>query len=650
MNELIDFEYLKFQYEKELHPVFGSVLDTFPNIKVAKVDEQIYLWDVLQRIKYGLAIHIAPDTYLTNKYVDGKKNIVYEALKTDLNAICYNATFKRYKNTDNLNAITNLMFLDIDGFSSMQEALNYKAEIVAKYKWILACNLSLSKQGLHIIAFVDSITNSTDYTEKYKFISSRYFEGRLDKSSNKLTQFTVLPADYDIYINEHPEVLPIDQLNKKSIRSAYKENDDAGNVEKGLGSSYNNKLGCIDDIEKGIRSIHKRREIICTPHTFFRDSTLNDTMNDAARKYKLKFRFDVNESLFTDPNVPIYVREGLDVMEVNLFSLKGRKIYDGRRHDFIGALTVRLLYLNANNQENLQNKNSGVREAILKFIKHINIKVCEPPMTNDEVIKSYNSNWKRYSNGEMDFSKYFVKQRAFWSKHATLKGNEKRKVTCKIKNEPIVEESKRRIYEAIEALMATDDIITQECVEKASGMSLSTVKKYWKDFKEIVKDHNSPIRDKARNDKKSKSETHQKQEISPTENLNPMKESIEKTIPDNTIEIKEIQNVEMIDFDEDVLVIGEELKTTQNNINLNQIFERIFSIQLQRFDDKQSKKHFEIFTKHVNDLPEPDVKLLSIEIDDINDSMTFFRQSILDSRIHASVLAEYQKIEVNLLQ
>ena len=213
LNELQKFEYLKFQYEKEnLHNVFGTVLDTFPHITGATVTGQIYLWDVLQRIKYNLASDIEPETYLLHKYIDGIRNTAYDQRKEQLPAICYNARFNGYKDTKHLKDLTNLMFLDIDDFQTQAEALDYKKLITAKYSWIVACNLSLSRLGLHVIALVDNIQDSTDYTNKYKYISSTYFKNRLDKDSNKLTQYAVLPYDYDIYINQYPEILPIEQI------------------------------------------------------------------------------------------------------------------------------------------------------------------------------------------------------------------------------------------------------------------------------------------------------------------------------------------------------------------------------------------------------------------------------------------------------
>jgi len=285
MNELQNFEYLKFQYHNEnLHDVFGTVLDTFPHITGATVTGQVYLWDVLQRIKYNLASDIEPETYLLHKYIDGIRNTAYDQRKEQLPAICYNARFNGYKDTKHLKDVTNLMFLDIDDFPTQAEALEYKKLITAKYSWIVSCNLSLSRLGLHVIALVDNIRDSTDYTNKYKYISSTYFENRLDKDSNKLTQYAVLPFDYDIYINQYPEILPIEQICSeplKGIPSAYIQGSNLSHSsidKEGISSVYNVESKSSNGIDKGkgICSVYKGEEIICTPYTFFSNSHLNN--------------------------------------------------------------------------------------------------------------------------------------------------------------------------------------------------------------------------------------------------------------------------------------------------------------------------------------------------------------------------------------
>ena len=132
-------------------------------------------------------------------------------------------------------------------------------------------------------------------------------------------------------------------------------------------------------------------------------------MNDAARKNNLRFIQEVDESYFQDPNTPIYINEGVDIMDARLYRLRGKKVLEGNRHNFIGALTVEMIYINVGSPDNYDQQ---IRTAILKFILHINKSICEPQMTHDEIIKYYNANWKRYREGKIDFSKYYKKAKS----------------------------------------------------------------------------------------------------------------------------------------------------------------------------------------------------------------------------------------------
>jgi hypothetical protein len=452
MKEDFDFEFMKFQYGKAyLDDIFSTMVDAYPHIHDAHVSGQINLWELLQKIKYNVVNDIDFNILFTYKYVNGKKNDDYEKIKDNLPTVCYNASFNRYKNSKNIISTTNLMFLDIDDFKTKEEVLSYKSHITLKYDWIIACNLSLSRLGLHIIIKVDKINDNDDFNRKYDFINEEYFEGRLDKNSKSLTRFTVVPYDYNIYINETPNILNIEQI--------------------------------ISNHEKGILSGYKEKKIISTTYTFSCPSQLNATLNDAAWKDKLMFRQELDETLFTDPNIPIYYPEGIDVMSVNLYQYRDRKVREGMRTVTIGGITVRMIYLNA---QLPQRKDPEIRDAILKCIININKDICEPRLTYKEVLMSFNANWKKYEDDELDFSRYFTKQRSFWSKECTLKGDEKRKISCKIKNKPIVAESRKMIANAIEYIHFHGNKITQKNVALCSGLKLPTVKKYWKEFKLLV--------------------------------------------------------------------------------------------------------------------------------------------------------------------
>jgi hypothetical protein len=640
MNELQDFDYMKFEHEKEnLNDVFGTVLDTFPHITCATVTGQVNLWLILQKIKYNLVYDIDSETYLLPKYINGIKNTEYDQRKKHLPVTCYNARFNGYKNEAHIKSITNLMFMDIDDFPTREMAVEYKKSIIKKYDWIIACNLSLSKLGLHIIALVDKIYDNKDFNEKYDFISETYFNSRLDKSSKSLTRYTVVPFDYDIYINESPSVLNIDQIvneHREGIRSAYIQDKGltiSSLTEKGISSAYNkdNHLNLLNS-EKGILSEYNplSNQIICTPYTFSSDSSLELIMNDAARKHNLRFRLDVDESNFKDPNIPIYIREGVDIIEVNTFKYKHRKVKEGHRHDFIGFYTIKMILLNTGSPDN---NHTDIRRDILKFIQSLNKKFCEPPLMYDEVIKSYNANWKRYKEGKIDFTKYFKKQRSFWSKQSTLTPNEKRKVTCKIKNEPEVEDSKRRIWVAIEHLSAKGEKITQLKVVSISGLKLPTVKKYRHEYHEYKKMLNgkTDILEIEGNITSILKEPH----------VNTSNEDL-MILKNANLNIEndyfELLDIDVTDFEEERtthLIVSEETDSTPDYTEdqLKILYQRIFKSLHNILDESNKQWLYEQFLSCIPQFPANDAKLLITPPENISDSDDYWKQSTLVSKV-----------------
>jgi hypothetical protein len=620
MEELQDFDYIRFQYGKNLHEVFGTILDTFPNIIGPTVNGQEYLWDILQRIKYNILKDIDICSYLTPKYVNGKRNDDYDRMKELLPAICYNACFKGYKNTGNIRTITNLMFLDIDNFPSTENALAYKDLIIGKYDWIVACNLSLSRLGLHVLIMVDLIRDNTDYNHKYDFISAEFFNGRLDKDSKSLTRFTVVPYDFNIYINESPKVLEIERIirdKEKGIRSTY--------IGKGITSSQSYS-------EIGISSGNEEKTL-CTPYTFFTNSHIKDIMNEAGRKYKLKFKQEANESLFQDPDIPLYFHEGVDIIRINLFPYRDCGVKEGHRHSFIGALSVQLLFLNS---ESPKNVDPDIKNEILKFLIHLNKKICDPPLTYKQVLKYFNWNCLKYESGEIDISRYFHKQRAFWSKKSILKGNEKRKVTCKIKNEPIVNESKRKIREAIKTIEASGEKITQPKVAKISGLGLSTVKKYKDYFNDIIKKkkmntnytQSALFKDKAYADYKEVCNV-----PSSTQEIQISEHDINsKNLTTDSIEEKmQVENTEDSIFVMDATYLDDG-KFLLSDEQINALYNRIFNSLINRIDKDQEKVLYAGFVNRFNNLPQDDKRLLTLPTEKIDDNNTFWKQSSLESK------------------
>lgn len=661
MNTLYDFDYdyMKFKYGKEdLHDVFATMLDTYKNISSPKVVDQVNLWELLQNIKYNFINVSDTSIMFTPKYINGVQNDAYGKIKAGFPSVCFNAKFYGYKDSSHLKSITNLMFLDIDNFKTKAEALAYRAEIISKYDWIVACNLSLSNIGLHIIITVDKIIDAKDYNDKYDFISHEYFDGILDKSSKSLTRHTIVPYDYNIYINENPKTLEIDYYyrnNEEGIRSVdsyeRKANKEKGirSVESKVSSGSNKKgIRSVEDEvslvgkEEGICSAYKGG-IISTAYTFLNNSPAMDLMNTAS--LGLRFKQELKESVYNDHNIPMYFHEGIDVIENNPISRFKNGVPNGQRTSFIGALTVQMIYLNVEYPDHPDPK---VRENILGYILGINEKLCKPPLPEKEVLNSYNSNWRRYKAGELDFSIYFKKQRAFWSKYSTLKGNDKRIVTCHIKNEPTIAESKRKIKSSIETIISTGMKLTQKEVAKVSGLSLPTIKKYRIYYKEltagyklnVMTSHVPPIENEA--------------EIIPSNDI-PAKQvsdppsSIPNIIVNEPHSIMDIEKIEeiIIHTDNASMECTEALVWTEEQMHV--AFNRIFIRIINKLDENEVQELSTIFAKQINELSIVDATLLMTPDDNLVDSEMFFKQSSLDMKLLGSCLSIiHEKVEQNV--
>ena len=475
----MDFELFKYVSGKEnLSKIFDCELNTFDCVRKPKVTGNISLYDLLMQIKYNFLSGLSIEDYLVPKYIDGKTNPDFTKIKEQIRTVCYNATFNAYKNEDNLKAPTNLMFLDIDHFNSKDEALAYKEIIISKFDWIVSCNLSLSRIGLHLIILVDKIIDNDDFNRKYDLISTFYFEGKLDDGAKSLTRHTIIPSDINIYINENPSVLSIDYMLRK-INAV-----PATNIIK---ANSNTK-------EKGSRSEKKeskRLEGISSAYTFLPNTDLQSITNDSARDGGLIFEEVVDESRFADPNIPLYYHEGIGIVEINLYRFKHEKVFEGNRNKIIGGISVRLICLNTNYFKD--KPDSQKKSAIITFMLRLNRKICSPPLPEREVVNSINSNWNRYVSGKIDVNLLLKIKKVFWSKRNTLTPNEKRSITAKIKNEPKVTETRKKIADAIKELQYSHEKITQKKVAKAGGLSEPTVKNYWSENKSLVKEINQGL-------------------------------------------------------------------------------------------------------------------------------------------------------------
>jgi len=655
------------EYTQNLHPIFDTVLDTYHNVKDPHVKGHITLWDALQKIRYNLGQDINPQMYLTPKYVNNVKNTVYDELKEKLPAICYNASFNGYKNLKNTKAIHNLMFLDIDNFSSREEALAYKAEIINKYDWILACSLSLSKIGLHVIVMVDSITDSNDYNRKYEYISTTYFNNGLDNDSKSLSRFTIVPYDYDIYISDNPVTLPIDSIIQKSMSSTYIKSLAHQDKGKSMGSTYipnptassnalsesvsesmsstyipssiNSDIAFNGNESKSMGSAYipdsqhdneksmsccMGREGICTTHTFSELQKLNEFLNKSAREKGLVFKSFANEDLIEDPDMPLFNYNGFPVVEINLFIYGKQSVTEGHRTSFLGAILAQMIYLNVM----LPDKHHpDVRKNLLGFMKSVNRKYCYPVLPDNELLRSYNTHWKRYHEGSLDVSKYVKSKRSLWSVKCSLTSNQKKSKTMTEINKYKRGNNLVILHEILQDMVDNGEIITQDKVideiktREIKGLGITTVKNLWKHFKPSIQAYKKGLSNNIELD------------VTVTKTEKKVKKS----------ELAELDFDDVLDLGADVLenqwniVFTDSDDKPTENISLSDeqqrlIFNRIYSNILREFEAQEQTQLYELFQKELNEFKSNEKRIILMDATSIDDD-NFWIHSSLESRL-----------------
>ena len=144
-----------------------------------------------------------------------------------------------------------------------------------------------------------------------------------------------------------------------------------------------------------------------------------------------------------------------------------------------------MLYLNAKNVSKLEIEN---------FMVNLNKKICSPPLEDQEVRNSFHANWKMYENGKLNFNNFIKKKYVLWSPQCKLSANEKRKISCSLRQEPTRGKTRELIDDTINNIWGKCEKVTQKKIAKTSGLSVQTVKNYWHEYKSKVRDINDELK------------------------------------------------------------------------------------------------------------------------------------------------------------
>jgi hypothetical protein len=109
-------------------------------------------------------------------------------------------------------------------------------------------------------------------------------------------------------------------------------------------------------------------------------------------------------------------------------------------------------------------------------------------------------------------------------------------------------------------------------------------------------------------------------------------------INDNKNTIPEIESItgiaipENINSQMSVALMDSDIKFELSDDQIHAVYDRIFHSFTSRLDIYQERLLFTKFVNRLDSMSQNDLKLLSVRIDDINDSSTYWKQSSLDGK------------------
>lgn len=338
---------------------------------------------------------------------------------------------------------TGFIYVDIDKFHSAEDTIAYKEKLKSN-PYIYAMWISTSSLGLSILVKVTGLSKK-NYSTCWNSLNE-IFENRLDRNARGYNKVTCISYDNEVYINS-------------SCTSFFQEEKQ----EKGGCSTY----------------LYKKRS----------DKELLHPPSEGVR-----YRTELPDECFENVITPAVFPEGIKVLNVDLRYFYKYKIEVGRRQNVVGAVSMQLMELSPN----------ATRKELFNAVCSFNQFCCVEPLTQDEVIRIFNNNYKKYKAGVLDTTRYERSKKVLWPTLCPLGKSDKQsigqKALLKARGQG-KEYSEEVIYNAIENLQ-DGNAITRKRIMEYTGLNEYQVKRYWKPFKSLVDEYNEGL-----NVKKTSNET-----------------------------------------------------------------------------------------------------------------------------------------------
>ena len=408
-------------------------------VKDIKIDQYLNL------VKYGTSKeHIDDITYI--RQFD-KKHQEYNKLKSQTSCVTINYLYDGYKKDDNVIVSTGLLMYDID--DPLYDITTLDKELIYFF------HKSFGGKGYTIVVKVKNLDNTREhYDSSFIEISKELnIHNFIDKGAKKRTQFTVLSYDENLFINADAHTFDCNNFSKIVKESKVIKIPPTVNNNK---ITLYSKGGIFDDRELDRVSTYKNRK---------------------------RLRFNNSQDYITREEYVTDFGEGFSIIEA-VGTFNNYKIPSGKRSNYLLGYTVNLVFLN---------KDMDItKEMIFGVVSSINENCLSYPLPLHEVNSIISNVFKYLKNGTLKPIIRTKNKRIIFNEKLKWDRDTKMRNWYKENSKNWEDKSTQRIYEMIEDWdFETLGKITQLKIVKNNSISKKTVQKYWKHFKDYVKDLNN---------------------------------------------------------------------------------------------------------------------------------------------------------------
>ena len=387
-----------------------------------------------------------------------KSNPDYDKIKKQIPSVLWFASFHDYKITSNIISLSNFIYCDIDKVDNPAEIKEY----LKQFPFIRAIWLSFGGRGLGFTVLCDKLATN-NIKMAYELIGTE-INLKLDTRACKLTQSNVLSYDNEIYINPEPSIFNFN-IDLSNTNSDLNFISNHSSPELWLNALCNN----TNNNTRVSLALHRKEKEY---------SSSNDTFRP-----KVNFKTQISQAEFEDEDYKVF-DEGRDYVVVYI---NKNGIEAGKRHDTLLNITSKLIY----------NSPDAGSEEILKTLVTINKEYCKPalPIKDIEMIVAWC--WKKHIIGKLKLN---LKKRYVWfNPKSDITPKQKMSISAKVTARRRRDKTSEKINKCIMDLYNNEIIITQNVLMKSCNLSVSTIKRYWKELKSEINEVNNSMRENSQN-------------------------------------------------------------------------------------------------------------------------------------------------------